>query len=121
MKVGEKIKRRREELGLSAEKLAEKIGVSRATEFRYENGFIEKLPSNVLVPLANALHVQPGYFLSDKDSDVESLSAFDQKLISAYHSHTVKERGLVCQLLDIEDPSLEEDAKSSDLGNEKGA
>ena len=38
--TGKRIKIRRKELGISADKLAEAIGCSRTTVFRYENGDI---------------------------------------------------------------------------------
>lgn len=42
--TGQKIKARRKELGMSADEVAAKLGVSRSTIFRYENGHIEKSP-----------------------------------------------------------------------------
>lgn len=69
MTVGERIKYRRKELGISADKLAERIGVSRATVFRWENGAIEKVPGDTLVPIAQALSVSPAYLMG-----LESLS-----------------------------------------------
>ena len=54
MTTAERIKQRRKDLGLRAEDVAERIGVSRSTMFRYENGEIEKLPINHLVPIAKA-------------------------------------------------------------------
>lgn len=56
MTVGERIRARRKELGMSADTLAEKLGVSRSTVFRYENGDIEKLPADALEPIAGILH-----------------------------------------------------------------
>ena len=44
MNVGQRIQERRKELKMSVETLANKIGKSRATVYRYENGDIEKLP-----------------------------------------------------------------------------
>ena len=38
MQVGERIKRRRKELGYNADYLAEQTGLSRYTIFRYEKG-----------------------------------------------------------------------------------
>ena len=35
---------RRKELGMTVDELAERVGKSRATVYRYENGSIEKLP-----------------------------------------------------------------------------
>lgn len=60
MTVGERIKQRRKELKLSADIVAEKIGVSRSTIFRYEKGEIEKMPTDVLALIADALQTTPG-------------------------------------------------------------
>lgn len=68
MTTAERIKNRRKEIGMTADTLAEKIGVSRSTVFRYENGFIEKLPINYLVPIARALNTTVGYLMGWTDS-----------------------------------------------------
>lgn len=60
MKIGEIIKHRRKELGMSVDELAAKLGKNRATVYRYENGDIKSLPLTVLEPLAKALHTSPG-------------------------------------------------------------
>lgn len=67
MNIGERIKTRREELGMSVESLAKKIGKSRATIYRYESGFIEKLPTDVLIPFAEALLTTPEYLMGWTD------------------------------------------------------
>ena len=59
MKVHEIMKIRRKELDLSADKIAEALGVSRATIYRYERGDIEKLPTDILIPLAKILKTTP--------------------------------------------------------------
>lgn len=70
MTTGERIRDRRKELGITADTLAEAIGVSRSTMFRYENGFIEKMPINNLVPIARALHTTVGYLMGwDEEKD----------------------------------------------------
>lgn len=63
MTTAERIRQRRKEIGMSADTLAEKIGVSRSTVFRYENGEIEKLPMNNLVPIARALNTTLEYLM----------------------------------------------------------
>lgn len=63
-----RIKERREQLGLSAEQLAEKIGKAKTTIYRYESGFIEKMPSSVLSDIAKALNVSPTYLMGLEDS-----------------------------------------------------
>lgn len=67
MTTGERIRDRRKELGLTADALADVIGVSRSTMFRYESGYIEKMPMNNLVPIARALHTTVGYLMGWED------------------------------------------------------
>lgn len=64
MKTGENIRKRRKELHMTVDELAEKIGKDRATVYRYENGDIESLPARkVLIPLAEALRTTPAELL----------------------------------------------------------
>ncbi|MEG1570796.1 MAG: XRE family transcriptional regulator [Clostridia bacterium] len=53
------MKERRKALGMSAETLAARLGLSAATIYRYEKGDIEKLPGNLLEPLASILSTTP--------------------------------------------------------------
>lgn len=59
MTIGERIKKRRTEIGLSVDELALKIGKNRATIYRYESDDIENLPVSILEPLAKALRTTP--------------------------------------------------------------
>lgn len=63
MTIGQRIKARRTELGMSADTLAKKLGKNRATIYRYEDGFIENLPLEILEPLAAVLHTTPAYLM----------------------------------------------------------
>ena len=68
MTTGQRMKNRRKEIGLSAERVAELLGVSPATIYRYENGDIEKVPGDRLGPIASALQTTPAYLMGWKDS-----------------------------------------------------
>ncbi|MEG2187190.1 MAG: XRE family transcriptional regulator [Clostridia bacterium] len=57
--MGHRMKERRKALGMSAETLAARLGLSAATIYRYEKGDIEKLPGNLLEPLASILSTTP--------------------------------------------------------------
>lgn len=63
MTIGERIKARRLELGLSADDVADKLGKNRSTIFRYESSDIEKLPTVVLEKLASVLRTTPAYLM----------------------------------------------------------
>lgn len=67
MTTGERMKQRRKEIGLSAERVAEILGVSPATVYRYENGDIDKVPGNRLAPIADALMTTPAYLMGWAD------------------------------------------------------
>lgn len=68
MRIGERIKQRRLELGYTADALAKLLNKNRATIYRYENGDIENMPIDVLEPLAKALNTTPAYLMGWTDS-----------------------------------------------------
>lgn len=59
MKVGERIRQRREELHISVDEIAKRLGKHRATIYRYESDEIRTLPTDVLEPLAAVLETTP--------------------------------------------------------------
>lgn len=75
MSVGKRIKKRRLELKLSADKLAEMVGKNRATIYRYESDEIENMPYDVVEPLAKALQTSPAYLMGwEKPSNLIEIS-----------------------------------------------
>ena len=93
MNIGERIKKRREELGMSVADLAQKVGKSRATVYRYENGAIEKLPTVVLIPFAEALSTTPAFLMGWTDNKVvdqeEDTDKTLQSLLELYDNLSV--------------------------------
>ncbi|MBR4442551.1 MAG: helix-turn-helix transcriptional regulator [Clostridia bacterium] len=59
MRVGERIRARRNELGITAEQLASKLNVHHSTIYRWENGGIEKVDAGMLMLIADELHTTP--------------------------------------------------------------
>lgn len=80
MSIGKRIKERRKELGFNADYIAEKLGVSRSTVFRYEKGDIEKLPTEILERLAVILKTSPGYLMGWEENNGEELLNYFQQL-----------------------------------------
>ncbi len=76
MTIGERIKKRRLELNLSADTLANKLGKDRATIYRYESNSIKNFPISILEPLAEALQTTPAYFIS---SDEDNQKLFEEQ------------------------------------------
>jgi len=68
MTIGERIKLKRKELGITVDDLAIRLNKNRATIYRYESNEIEKLPTTVLEPLAKALNTTPAYLMGWNDN-----------------------------------------------------
>lgn len=69
MTIGDRIKKRRLDLGLSVDQVADKIGLNRTTLYRYESNSIENVPSSFLEPLAKALNTTPAYLMGWRNAD----------------------------------------------------
>lgn len=78
MRIGERIKQRRLELGYTADALAKLLNKNRATIYRYENGDIENMPIDVLEPLAKALNTTPAYLMGWQEPHQGSTSTLSK-------------------------------------------
>ena len=77
MTIGQRIKARRKELGMTADELGEKLGKNRSTIYRYENGDIEKMPLDYLEPIAKALLTTPEYLMNWNAASAEEAKKSD--------------------------------------------
>ena len=67
--LGDNIKNRREELGLTLQEVGEYIGVSKATVQRYESGEIKNLKLVTIERLTQVLKINPVYLMGWEDND----------------------------------------------------
>lgn len=82
--TGKRMQERRKQLGVSADVLAEHLGVSRSTIFRYENGDIEKVPANLLSNIAKFLRTSERFLMGWEDSP-ETISSVSTPPILNYY------------------------------------
>lgn len=83
MKTNEIIKKRRKELKLSLEDVARELGVNRSTVMRYETKGIEKLPIDIIPPLAKILKCTPEYLMGWEEQKENDIS-FDDFRFALY-------------------------------------
>jgi transcriptional regulator with XRE-family HTH domain len=88
--IGEKIKFRRQDIGMSQERLAELIGVSFQQVQRYENGR-NKISVERIQQIATALSIPVAYFFDDavpapiiSDLDEEYAPSAEEKTLLKY-------------------------------------
>ena len=84
MKVGDRIRAKRQDMGMSVYELAARLGKNRATVYRYEKGDIENMPVNVLEPLAEVLQTTPAYLMGWTPDDYDWERDLDHRLDSVY-------------------------------------
>ena len=68
--VGERIKQRRKQLGLTLDDIAQELGVARSTIQRYENGTIDRLKLPIIEAIARVIAVNPTW-ICGKTDDME--------------------------------------------------
>ena len=117
MHIGQRIKTRRIQLGLSVDDVSKIIGKNRATVYRYESHEIEKFDIAVLEPLAIALKTTPAYlmgwteeinnsFNNNKNSfnstvnhEGNALSLDERELLEMYRGLSLVEKTQVISLI----------------------
>lgn len=104
MEVGARIKERRKSLGLSAEKVADLLGVSPATIYRYESNEIMNMRTDKLEPIAQALQTTPAFLMGwDEEEpgpihEVE-LSKEELDIIRKYRAASDEIKGVVKRIV----------------------
>lgn len=78
--IGQRIKKRRLELGLSVEFIAEKLKKNRATIYRYESDDIENLPTTILEPLSEILQTTPAFLMGFTEKIIDH-GGFKERII----------------------------------------
>lgn len=109
MSLGDRLKSCRMILGYSAEQVAEKLGVSPATMYRYENGDIAKMPAKFIEPLSAILSTTPEYLMgwTDEGTPIPAYTETEQRLVSAYRLAEPKYQEIALELLE-EHPAKKE-------------
>ena len=108
MTLGEKIKARRIELGLSVDQIAEKIDRNRATVYRYENSDIGDIPTGVLETLAKALSTTPAELMGWEE---DGLTDRDKKDIAQTMEKFILQLGDPKQALMFDGEPLDEESR----------
>lgn len=85
MSIGQRIKECRELLKMTQESLANKIGTTKQTIYKYENDIITNIPPDKVELLAKALAISPAYLMGWIDNDAEKGGGMkeEKKLVSA--------------------------------------
>ena len=85
MDIHDRIKIRRQELGLTLKDVAKRLGVAESTVSRYETEDIKNMGIDKIEKLAAALDCSPGYIMGwEIDIDIEKLNKDNKKKLEDY-------------------------------------
>lgn len=85
MTTGERIKHLREQKGMSQVLLADKVGVSKQTLYKYENNIVANIPYDKVVALAKELNVSPQYLLGWVSDEPDDLIDYYDDTVAMVH------------------------------------
>lgn len=82
MTKGQRLKYKRELLGISQTDMASKIGVSKQTLYKYENDIVSNIPSDKIELLAKALEVTPEYIMGWETESHSTMTADNASVLA---------------------------------------
>lgn len=104
--MSDKIKKRREELGLTLQDVGEYIGVSKATVQRYESGEIKNLKLAIIERLTQVLKINPSYLMGWESEDDEEIRAIARNMKNLSHDKRKLLNDLIKTMSDSADEEL---------------
>lgn len=93
MDKGTRIRNLRQNAGMSQVELADRIGVSKQTLYKYENNIVTNIPSDKIEAIATALRVEPEFIMGWNQRDMHDAFnkiAKDYRQIERLASYTEK-------------------------------
>lgn len=85
--IGNMIYRRRLELGLTLEDVAQAVGVGRSTVRKWENGMIKNMGRDKIAALAAVLHLNPVDFVPNDTPETDAISKQDLDRLEDLHQN----------------------------------
>ena len=123
MSFGQRLRERREELGMTRGELAKALGVSQSAISNYESG-LNAMREEVLLRLFKTLDVEPNYLYQDAFTGERFIcSTEEERLVKRYRSLTIPGRqaaqsvmdALTAYQADLEDLAPEEEVRQIPL------
>lgn len=129
MAIGERIKRRREELGMSQDELARLVGYKWRSSINKIEVNAQNLPQRKIVDIAKALKVTPAYLMGWEDDElyidedgsstpVSELSSIEEDIIGKVRSLRPDFQrmldGMIDSLLEMQETALQAEKERMD-------
>jgi len=116
--IGERIRERRKELGMTQDELANKVGVKKTSISNYEVN-TNSPPEKIIIKLMEALNCDANYLFADCDKQIKiAITPHEERLIKAYRQ--MPEMHLaIDRLLGIEEAKITVSQKAARSGDDR--
>ena len=113
MTVGERIRSKREYLGISQTDLAKKVSISKQTLYKYETNIITNIPSNTIENIATVFNISPAILMGweTNQEHTYNLVPKEEILISDFRMLNEQGQEYILQTIDM----AKDKYKKSDL------
>lgn len=100
MDISERIKKRREELGMTQDELARAVGYKGRSSINKIEVNAQHLPQRKIYDIAKALKTTPSYIMGWEDEEVANMTARQEETISKFFSLTEDNQILIDKFID---------------------
>lgn len=100
MEIGERIRRRREELDMTQDELARAAGYKSRSSINKIEMDGRGLPQKKIADIAKALKVTPSYLMGWEDEEVATLTAFQEETMEKFLMLTYEHQLIVRSIID---------------------
>ena len=100
MNIGQRIKARREELGMTQDELARAVGYKWRSSINKIETDGARLPQRKIVEIAKALKVTPSYLMGWEDEDIAIITAEQEMLIEKFFQLTDEQQKTLLVFID---------------------
>lgn len=103
--IGDRIRQARTEKGLTLEYVGDRVGVTRATIQKYENGLIASIPSDKVSAIALALNVSPAYLMGWETKEETpgqlQLTEGEKAILALFRQVPVEHQNMVVEMIRV--------------------
>lgn len=86
MSIGERIKEARIDSGIGQTELADRVGISKQSLYKYENDIITNIPSDKVEAIARVLHTTPAYLMGWDTPQPSAARYFRVPVLGSVHA-----------------------------------
>ena len=117
MTVGDRIKQLRTSINMPQNELADRVGITKQSLYKYEKNIITNIPSDKIQLIADVLETTPAYLMGwenkENSKEAGSFSEWEKKIIAAYRKADIFAKTTVHRALNLDEEFEKENSEKN--------